>query len=88
LLKEHESVWPTTDKTIPLPDDSNEKRKIVLTIAIEPAMGLCSFSTFMRLKRTIEWMLRFIGNIRKNGKKVIGKISFKELVNARKHYVS
>jgi len=68
FLKERESVWPTTDKTIPLPDDSNEKRKIVLTMAIEPAIDIDRFTNFMRLNRTLGWMLRFIGIIRNFGK--------------------
>jgi len=53
-------------------------------MAIEPSIDIGRFSNLMHLKRTMGWMLRFIGNIQNNGTKVKGEISFKELVNVEK----
>ncbi|KAL7737020.1 hypothetical protein ACLKA6_008873 [Drosophila palustris] len=83
FLMETESLWPSQEKLIAPINDSAEKRKIILHASSDLLFDIGRFSRYVRLKRTVGWMLRFVERTR-NPEKITatGELTFAELRQA------
>ncbi|KAM8712018.1 hypothetical protein ACLKA7_012524 [Drosophila subpalustris] len=83
FLMETESLWPSQEKLIAPINDSTEKRKIILHASSDLLFDIGRFSRYVRLKRTVGWMLRFVERTRHPEKiTATGELTFAELRQA------
>ena len=81
-MLEDEENWPNTDVKQLAPDDPEVKRKAVLVgIEIEKSkeIDITRFSTWMRLRRVMTWVMRFLRNRRRCKEKTVGCLSLEEI---------
>ena len=82
FLLEDEENWPNTDVKQLATDDPEVKRKAVLVgMGIEKSkeIDITRFSTWMRLRRVMAWVMRFLRNCRRCKKKIVGCLSLEEI---------